>query len=278
MKLSLKNWRFFNFSEKINKIISVDNVKEFINQYPKWMYEFDLGKGIKTPIASTELAEVHKTRENLIFPVLDNIFKDMWGTIDCLDVACNEGYYSMLLYNKGTKKVLGIDIREKNIERANFIKNYFGFEDKRIDFKQMDLFELVSDKKSKFDLVMFLGVLYHLENPMGALRLLRRMTKRVLVVETQLTRFNKSINSGWGTIESSLNLPASLAIYQETDSETNLLASSNSLSFIPNKEAVIKMLNAAGFSKVTMVEPRNDSNKQYQCIDRAIFFAYVEDK
>ncbi len=103
------------------------------------------------------------------------------------------------------------------------------------------------------------------------------MTKRLLVVETQLTRFNKSINSGWGTTESSLDLPASLAIYQETDSETNLLASSNTLSFIPNKEAVIKMLNAAGFSRVTIVEPRKESNKQYQCMDRAIFLAFVED-
>ncbi len=89
MKLSLKNLRIWKSSNKMNKEISIDSVKEYINQAPKWMYEFDLGEGLKTPIAASQLADVHKTRENLIFPLLDTIFKNRWSNTYCLDVACN---------------------------------------------------------------------------------------------------------------------------------------------------------------------------------------------
>ena len=44
------------------------------NSEPRWMYEFDLGDGIKTPLLAEELRSVHVTREKAIFPLIDRLY------------------------------------------------------------------------------------------------------------------------------------------------------------------------------------------------------------
>jgi hypothetical protein len=120
-----------------------------------------------------------------------------------------------------------------------------------------------------------LGLLYHLENPMGALRQLRKITQKLCILETQLTRLNTAVESGWGRESEFLQLPGSLAIYLETDMEQNRLASYRSLSFIPNIAAVRQMLEVAGFSRVVQVEAKPGMNAQYLRNDRGVFLAFV---
>ena len=111
----------------------------------------------------------------------------------------------------------------------------------------MEDFLASQDPPGSYDLTLFLGLLYHLENPMGALRILQRITRRMCVVETQLTRQQDPVVSGWGATGTFLELPAALAIYREPDVEENRLAAYRGLSFIPNAAAVREMLSAAGF-------------------------------
>ena len=108
---------------------------------------------------------------------------------------------------------------------------------------------------------------------MGAIRILYRLTKRLCVVETQLTRQQEPIYSGWGETSKTLELPASMGLYEETDMDENNLAAHKSLSFIPNAVAVKKMLSSVGFSKVWQITPSPDSNQQYVNNDRGIFLA-----
>ena len=68
---------------------------------PAWMYEFDLGDGILTPLLGEELRQVHRTRESMILPALEECFPEGLAGLDCLDVACNEGYFSFLLHRQG---------------------------------------------------------------------------------------------------------------------------------------------------------------------------------
>jgi hypothetical protein len=110
---------------------------------------------------------------------------------------------------------------------------------------------------------------------MGALRLLRRVTKTLCIVETQMTRFNAVVESGWGREGESLQLRASLAIHEQTDTEQNRLAAYRSLSFIPNMAAVMQMLKASGFSKVTQVAALSGMNQQYLSQDRGVFLAFA---
>jgi 2-polyprenyl-3-methyl-5-hydroxy-6-metoxy-1,4-benzoquinol methylase len=244
---------------------------QIANQPPAWMYEFDLGDGIKTPLLYEELRSVHWTREQIIFPLIDRFFpKGLEGTY-CLDVACNEGYFSHLLYHRGAT-VKGIDIRETNIDRARSVQAIYRYESDRLLFEVEDLLSN-RDPENKYDLTLFLGILYHLDNPMGALRLLHKITKTLCVIETQLTRQNAPIVSGWGQTNVTLELDAGLAIVRETEMDKNNLAAFHTLSFVPNVPAVEQMLFVAGFSQVLKVAARPEFNVQWAKNDRGVFFA-----
>lgn len=240
---------------------------------PGWMYEFDLGDGIKTPLLDEELRSVHQTREQMILSALREVFPEGLAGKRALDVACNEGYFSQMLYCLGAT-VRAIDIRPQNIERARIIQSLHRLDTSRLIFEVENFLEN-RDPERSYDLTLFLGVLYHLENPMGALRLLRKITKTLCVLETQLTRFDAEIESGWGREGETLQLRASLAIHQQSDMEQNRLGAYRSLSFIPNKAAVVQMLEAAGFSKVAQVAAQAGMNPQYLRNDRAVFLGFV---
>ena len=243
------------------------------NSGPRWMYEFDLGDGIRTPLLDEELRSIHQTREQMILSGIREVFPDTLSGRKALDVACNEGYFSQMLYQLGAT-VRAIDIRPENIERASIVQSLCGIDTGRLVFQVEDFLEN-RDPEGTYDLTLFLGLLYHLENPMGALRLLRKVTKTLCIIETQLTRFNTTVESGWGREGEKLRLSASLAIYEETDMEHNRLASYRSLSFIPNIAAVRQMLGAAGFFKVAQVPAQPGMNPQYLTNDRGVFLAFV---
>jgi tRNA (mo5U34)-methyltransferase len=245
--------------------------QELANSPPAWMYEFDLGDGIKTPLLAEELRSIHQTRQQMILPSIERHYPAGLTGIKCLDVACNEGYFSHLLYHRGAT-VRGTDIREYNIQRARAVQEILGYDPARLVFVVEDFLEN-RDEPESYDLTLFLGLLYHLDNPMGALRNLARITRRNCFIETQLTRQNKPVVSGWGQTGVQLTLPAGLAIHQETDEAKNNLASLSSLSFIPNAEAVRLMLIAAGFPRVERIAACPGMNPQYIANDRGVFVA-----
>jgi tRNA (mo5U34)-methyltransferase len=244
---------------------------EWVNTPPAWMYEFDLGDGVKTPLLIEELRSIHQTREEMIMPIIDEYFPQGLAGKYCLDVACNEGYFSHLLFRLGAR-VKGIDVREANIDRARKVQAILGYDPNRLVFEAGD-FLSNQDEPNTYELTLFLGLLYHLENPMGAIRTLHRITRTLCVIETQLTRQSTPIISGWGQTGVTLELPAGLAIYGEPDMDLNNLAASNSLSFIPNAAAVHQFLSAAGFRQVIKLSPKPGANSQYVLNDRGVFLA-----
>jgi SAM-dependent methyltransferase len=245
---------------------------KWVNTPPAWMYEFDLGEGVKTPLLIEELRSIHQTREQMIIPAVDRYFPSGLSGKYCLDVACNEGYFSHLLFQRGAV-VKGIDVRETNIERARKIQALLGYDSARLTFEVAD-FLYNRDDPNTYDLTLFLGLLYHLENPMGAIRHLHRITRTLCIVETQLTRQTEPVFSGWGQKGADLVLPASLAIYAEPDANiNNLAAASHSLSFIPNAAAVHQFLSSAGFREVVQLTPTPGANPQYANNDRGVFLA-----
>jgi tRNA (mo5U34)-methyltransferase len=208
----------------------------------------------------------------MIMPLIDRIFSCGLGGKYCLDVACNEGYFSHLLYHRGAK-VKGIDIRETNIQRAKAVQGVYGYDPQRLIFQVEDFFSN-RDEADSYDLTLFLGLLYHIENPMGALRLLHKLTKTLCVIDTQLTRQNIPIISGWGQASVVKELAASMALLQEEDMKENNLAAHGSLSFIPNGPAVRQLLFSAGFSQVLQVAAHPSLNPQYVNNDRGVFLAF----
>ena len=80
-----------------------------------------------------------------------------------LDIGCNAGFYSFELARRGAA-VLGIDLNEHYLKQARFARGALGLEG-RVDFRQMSVYDL-STLGRPFDVVLFMGVFYHLRYPL----------------------------------------------------------------------------------------------------------------
>ena len=83
-------------------------------------------------------------------------------TIRLLDLACHEGIYAIEFARHGAN-VLGIEGRRAHIERASFVKDTLSL--KNVEFVQDDVRNLGRQKYGSFDVVLCLGILYHLDVP-----------------------------------------------------------------------------------------------------------------
>lgn len=87
-----------------------------------------------------------------------------------LDIGCNAGFYSVEMKRRGAARVVGIDSDARYLAQARLATEVLGFDD--VEFRQLDVYQ-VGALGEKFDLVIFMGVLYHLRHPLLALDLIR---------------------------------------------------------------------------------------------------------
>ncbi|PSC05073.1 TIGR04290 family methyltransferase [Alsobacter soli] len=110
--------------------------------------------------------------------------KDLTGKT-VLDIGCNAGFYSMEMKRRGAAHVLGVDFDEDYLRQARFAAEVLGFED--IEFRQLSVYD-VAALGEKFDVVIFMGVLYHLRHPLLALDLIREHVCRDLMLFQSMQR------------------------------------------------------------------------------------------
>lgn len=98
-----------------------------------------------------------------------------------LDVGCNAGFYTIELAKRGAH-VLGIDVDPHYLRQAEWVARQFGFEE-QIEFRQMQVYD-VAKLDQEFDLIWYMGVLYHLRYPLLSLDILTQKLKRLMVFQT----------------------------------------------------------------------------------------------
>jgi tRNA (mo5U34)-methyltransferase len=106
-----------------------------------------------------------------------------------LDVGCNGGFYSIEMKRRGAKRVLGIDHDDGYLRQARFAA---GVLDLDICFEQMSVYD-VPKLRERFDVVLFMGVFYHLRHPLLALDLLRRYTAKDWFIFQSMLRGSRTI-------------------------------------------------------------------------------------
>ncbi|MFL5926976.1 MAG: TIGR04290 family methyltransferase [Gaiellaceae bacterium] len=100
---------------------------------------------------------------------------------DALDVGCNAGYYSFQLAQRGAR-VVGIDSDEHYLTQARWARSLFGLDD-RVELRRQTVYDLMRSEES-FDLILFMGVLYHLRHPLLALDAVAARARRLVVLQT----------------------------------------------------------------------------------------------
>lgn len=253
-------------------------LREEIRQPPAWMYAWELGEGTTTPVIGPELSDVHRTRLELLEAPVREVLSAAGPNTRVIDLACNEGWFSHRLLEWGASYVLGVDIRPRVIRRAELLRAHFDIPQDRLELRCADVFDLNVSELGMFDVVLCLGLVYHLENPVGAMRIARTLTGGICVIESQLTRQNEPIMLGNGRSDIYEESPASYGARVETDWESNMLASAGGVvSLTPNRAALLQAAGAAGFAKLEVTRASPEHNRQYVLGDRAVLLAWPVD-
>jgi len=99
----------------------------------------------------------------------------------CLDVGCNAGFYTFELAKRGAH-VLGIDVNPHYLKQALWARDQFTMRE-QVRFEQMQVYDLAKTDE-RFDLVLFLGVLYHLRYPLLGLDIVSQRVDRLMLFQT----------------------------------------------------------------------------------------------
>jgi tRNA (mo5U34)-methyltransferase len=94
--------------------------------------------------------------------------RDLCGR-SVLDIGCNGGFFSIEMKRRGAARVLGIDSDPRYLAQARFAADVLELD---IEYRELSVYD-VGALGERFDLVLFMGVLYHLRHPLLALDLVR---------------------------------------------------------------------------------------------------------
>lgn len=176
------------------------------------------------------------------------------------DLGSLEGSFSLALAQKGAD-VVGFEARAKEIEKANLLKEHF--ELPNMNFIQTDVKEFSQERFGRFDLVLALGIIYHLDNPVRLLHQIAGATDR-LIVDTHLAPANDEelaqINPQISNLSSLEEINSRGRAYEgrwffefpeDADREAQIWASySNNRSFWLTKESLLLAIYHAGFDMI----------------------------
>jgi tRNA (mo5U34)-methyltransferase len=159
-----------------------------------------------------------------------------------LDIGCNAGFYSFELARLGAS-VVAIDKDEHYLRQARWAAGQLGLEE-AVRFERLEVYELAT-RAETFDLVLFLGVLYHLRHPLLALDLVAEKVERLLVVQT-LTVPGPDEAAEWRDVPFDRRELLATPAWPKLAFVEQRLAGDPTNWWVPNKSCVEAMLRSSG--------------------------------
>jgi hypothetical protein len=251
---------------------TTQEVQERIAALGPWFYEFDLGApGRTASVLPPEILPIHQTRLEMVNRVVDAHFGDRLRHVRCIDVGCHEGFYSAAMARKGMREVRGVDVRASNLAKARFVAEVMGL--RNLVFEQGNCED--PRVEEPYELCLFLGLLYHLENPMLCLRNISRLTSELCVIETQVVDEVEGC-AEWGAREWTRPYNGVLALIDESGEfyNENTETGASPLATCPSPKALHFMLKQAGYRRTEIIEPPPGAYEQHQRGKRVVCAAY----
>lgn len=157
---------------------SAEQIRARVKELGKWFHNLNL-RGIQT--APDHFLGDYPRNKWTHFA--DAIPADLNGRT-VLDIGCNAGFYSIEMKRRGADRVVGIDFDEVYLAQARFAAEICGAD---IEFRQLSVYD-VARLGEKFDVILFMGVLYHLRHPLLALDLIHEHVARDLMIFQSMQR------------------------------------------------------------------------------------------
>src|SRR5438105_1763792 len=162
----------------------IETKNEVIAKYGNWTaHNICLQDDVYT-IAPTIVGDEVKLRR-----IVQCVFDLVGGSVEglrILDLGCLEGLYA-IEFARHNASCLGIEGREANIEKARFTRQVLRLDN--LDFVQDDVRNLSAEKYGRFDVVLCLGLLYHLDarDVFPFIEKLSEVCGRICIVDTRIT-------------------------------------------------------------------------------------------
>jgi tRNA (mo5U34)-methyltransferase len=217
-----------------------DQIRERVLDLGQWFHNLDL-RGVKTA-PQHMLGDYPNCKwQNFAHAIP----QDLRGK-SVLDIGCNAGFYSIEMKRRGAERVVGIDSDEGYLAQARFAAEVCGVD---IELKQMSVYE-VGRLEEKFDVVIFMGVLYHLRHPLLALDLIHEHVARDVLIFQSMLRGSKDEMTVQDDYPFSEKRIFDQPDYPKMHFIENLYAGDPTNWWVPNRACAKAMLRSSGFEIV----------------------------
>ena len=243
-----------------------------------WNHNIPLAHDIYT----TACDEYYAAHREMMRVVSEHVDGDLTGR-RVLDIGCLEGYFSIECALQGAD-VVGIDGKILNVRKCEFVRSVLGVP--RVTFLEGDAMRVKAASVGRFDVVLALGLLYHLEDPYAFLEHVAGLCDEFVVIDTHVALEDQpeTIKAAWRPDLSELKTftfagkpyegrlfrefpPGTARDVKDLSPTTSL---DNELAVWLTEDALVRMLHDVGFSGTEKIvfprsqdtwwsDPRKDS-------------------
>jgi tRNA (mo5U34)-methyltransferase len=220
-------------------------IRERVRELGRWFHNMDLRGVLTAP------DHAHGDYPNCKWQAFAHALPaDLRGKT-VLDIGCNGGFYSIEMKRRGADRVLGIDTDEGYLAQARFAAEVNGVD---IELEQMSVYE-VGRLEERFDLVIFMGVLYHLRHPLLALDLIHEHVARDLLVFQSMLRGSREVLPVGDDYPFEDTSVFDRPSFPKLHFVENRYAGDATNWWIPNRACTEAMLRSSGFAILANPEP-----------------------
>ena len=170
--------------------MDLQELRQKVESFERWHYQIDLGNGVVTPVDGAWLINRALQRRRIFFDRLLSVTDGTLKGMRVLDLGSDAGFWSLQAIEAGADFVFGIDGRQMHVDQANLV-----FEAKGIDRSryQFEIGDFLNYPLGSFDLVLCLGVLYHVSTPVELFNLMAATGAELLVIDTEVSQLNGNL-------------------------------------------------------------------------------------
>jgi tRNA (mo5U34)-methyltransferase len=219
-------------------IVDQQTLSRRVQELGPWFHNIDLG-GVQT-------APDHFLGDypRLHWQTFENALPwDLHGR-SVLDIGCNAGFFSIQMTQRGAARVVGIDPDPRYLAQARLAAEVTGAD---IELREMTVYE-VPRLAERFDVVLFMGVLYHLRHPLLALDLLHEHVVGDLLVFQSMQRGSPAVHAVERDYPFSERAVFDRPDFPHLHFVEHKYAGDPTNWWIPNRACVEAMLRSAGFT------------------------------
>jgi tRNA (mo5U34)-methyltransferase len=213
----------------------MDEILHKIQGFKRWYHRVEVAPGVFTPGVNN----CHAVLDRLELP------EDCTG-LRALDIGARDGFFAFMLERRGAKEVIAVDHVPPHKTGFPILKDILG---SKVEYRHDNVYNISVDKYGQFDIVLCLGLLYHLRNPLLALERIRDVCTDQLYVESHIIDENLVLPDGKEIAlakisEDLLQIPI-MRFYPK-----NELRNAYSNWWGPNLVCLAKMLEATNFTVI----------------------------